>query len=191
MSAPNASKVAVGSAKVTGAIFVAPTTVALPTDGSTALASGYQCLGFTSDEGFTITENSSNQAIRAWEGLTEVRNIRTEYTEQISFTPIECNEDVAKLVWGSDKVTTGTGGGLVIKHHGQTMEPVNVVIETVPFAGAVGRYCAKAQLTERGDLTGNGQDVAGRQLTFNCLADANGVTMTEYLAYTTASGDGE
>lgn len=180
MATPNTDKVTVGSAKVTGAIFVAPTTTALPTDGTTALVEAYKCLGFTSDEGLTITESSSNNSLRAWEGRTEVKNTRTEYTEQISFTPIECNEEVAKATWGNDHVTVGNGGGLTVQHHGGDIDPVHIVIETVPFEGAVARYCAKAQLTERGDATLNGQDPSGRQLTFNCLG-VNGVTMTEYI----------
>ena len=182
MAAPNTSKVAVGSAKVTGAIFVAPTTIALPTDGTTALGTGFTCLGFTSDEGLTITEDSSTTSLRVWEGRAEVRNVRTEYTEQISFTPVECNADVAKLIWGEDSVTVDQSGALTVKHHGRTLEPVHVVIETVPYTGAVARYCAKAQLTERGDVTLNGEDFSGRELTFNCLADASGTTLTEYIA---------
>lgn len=184
MATPNTSKVAVGSAKVTGAIFVAPTSVALPTDGTTALGSGFTCLGFTSDEGLTITEDSSSTSLRVWEGRAEVRNIRTEYTEQISFTPVECNAEVAKLTWGDDKVSVAANtGALTIQHHGGTLEPVHVVIETVPYSGAVARYCAKAQLTERGDMTLNGEDFSGRELTFNCLA-VEGITLTEYVAET-------
>lgn len=185
MAAPSTSHIAVGSALVTGAIFVAPTSTALPTDGTTALGTAYKCLGFTSDDGITISESSSNNALRAWEGRKEVRNIRTEYTEQIKFTPIECNAEVAKVMWGDDMVTVADQtGNLTIKHHGGTLEPVNIVIETVPFEGAVARYCATVQLTERGDMTGNGQDFAGREATFNCIADSNGVTMTEYIAFT-------
>ena len=184
MATPDATKVAVLEGAVTGAIFVAPTTVALPTDGTTALAQDYKCLGFTSDDGITISEDSSNNAQRVWEGRVEVRNTRTEYTEQIAFTPVECNEEVAKLMWGDDAVDVAqTTGNLTIRHHGRTMSPVHLVIEAVPFEGAVVRYTCRAQLTERGEQAGNGQDFAGRECTFNCLA-VNGTTMTEYVVFT-------
>ncbi len=183
MATPDASRIAVGASLVTGAIFVAPTTTPLPDDGTSEL-SGYECLGFTSDDGIVISESSSNNSLRVWEGRTEVRNTRTEYTETISFTPVECNAEVAKLLWGSGHVTVdGETGSLKIEHHGQTMDPIHIVIETVPFEGAVARYCSKAQLTERGDMTGNGQDYSGRQATMNCLA-VDGVTMTEYVVFT-------
>ena len=187
MATPTAANVGVGAAKVTGAIFVAPDGTALPTSASASLANTYKCLGFTSEEGITISEDSSNTAIRAWEGRTEVYNIKTEFTEKISFTPIECNDDVAKLVWGAENVTV-SGTSLTVKHHGATMAPVSVVIEVVPKVGFVERYCCRAQLVERGEAKLDGQSVSGRALTFNCLADANGVTMTEYIAAVTTTG---
>lgn len=179
----DASRVTVGSALATGAVFVAPKGTAHPTDATTALASTYKCIGYTSDEGLSISESSNNDAKRAWEGLTEVYNVKTEYSEQISFTPIECNAEVAKLMWGEDAVIVDNDGNLTIKHHGETMEPVECVIETVPRSGIVNRRVATIQLTERDTQTLNGSDLDGRALTFDCLADANGVTMTEFVAF--------
>lgn len=184
MATMNAAQVTVGSAAATGAIFIAPKGTTLPTDATTALASAFVLLGFTSDAGVQISESSSTEAIRAWEGRTEVYNVRTEYTESVSFTPIQCNADVSKLTWGDDKVIVGSNGDLTIKHHGGTLEPVVVAIETTPREGIVRRYTGTAQLTERGEATLDGTQVDGRQLTFNMLADSNGVTMYEYVAFT-------
>ena len=102
MATMNAAQVTVGAAAATGAIFVAPSGTALPTDATTALANTYVLLGFTSEEGVQISEDSSTESIKAWEGHVTVYNVRTEYTENISFTPIQCNADVAKLTWGRD-----------------------------------------------------------------------------------------
>ncbi|MBQ9147805.1 MAG: hypothetical protein IJX68_08845 [Rikenellaceae bacterium] len=76
-----------------------------------------------------------------------------------------------------------TTGAICAMHHGQTMEPVVAVIETTPREGIVKRYCMTTQLTERGDITMDGTQVDGRQLTFNNIADANGKTMYEYTAF--------
>ena len=183
MATMNAEQVTVGSASATGAIYVAPTTTALPTDAVTTL-SGYTLLGFTSDAGVQISESSSSDSIYAWEGRVEVYRTKTEYTEQVSFTPIQCNADVAKLIWGEDMVQVDSNGNILAKHHGKTMEPVHIVIETTPRAGIVKRFCQKSQLSERGDITMDGTQIDGRQLTFNNLADEYGVTCYEYTAYT-------
>ena len=184
MATMNAAQVTVGAAAATGAIFVAPKGTTLPTDATTDLGNTFVLLGFTSDEGLTISEDSSTTSLRAWEGRTEVYNVRTEYTESVSFTPIQCNADVAALTWGDDKVVTGSNGALTIKHHGGTLEPVVIAIETTPREGIVRRYTGTFQLTERGEVTLDGTQVDGRQLTFNALADSNGVTMYEYVAFT-------
>lgn len=184
MATMNAAEVTVGSAAATGAIFIAPTTVALPTDATTALSSDWTLLGYTSDAGVQISESTSSNAINAWEGRVEVYNVRTEYTESVSFTPIQCNVDVMKLIWGDDAVTVDAAGTILAKHHGKNLEPVHIVIETTPREGIVKRFCQKSQLTERGEVTMDGTQVDGRQLTFNNLADENGVTCYEYTAFT-------
>ena len=188
MATMDATKVTVGAALATGAIYVAPKGTTLPADATTALTSAYELLGFTSDAGVQISESSSNDSIRAWEARTEVYNVRTEYTESVSFMPIQCNADVAKLMWGDDMVEVDNGTGAIhAKHHGKTLEPVVIVIETVPREGIVKRYCMNAQLTERGEQTMDGTQVDGRQLTFNALADAVGVTMHEHTAFTASA----
>ena len=188
MATMNAAEVTVGAAKVTGAIYVAPKNTTLPTDATTALASAFKLLGFTSDAGVSISESSSSTDIRAWEGRMKVFTAHTEYTEQVSFMPIQCNSEVAKLTWGADKVTVdGTSGAIHAKHHGGNLEPVVIAIETVPREGIVRRYTGEFQLTERGEQTMDGTQVDGRQLTFDAIADTNGVTMHEYTAFTSST----
>lgn len=183
MATMDASEVGIGSALVTGAIWVAPKGTTLPTDATTSLSGTWKLLGFTSDAGVTISENRSTNAIKAWEGLTEVYNVVSEYTESISFMPIQINSDVAKLTWGDDNVTA-TSTTIAAKHTSATLEPVCIVIETVPRDNIVKRYTGTFQLISRGDATLDGTQVDGRQLSFNAIADSNGVTMYEYTAIT-------
>lgn len=188
MATMDASQVTVGAAKATGAIWVAPKGTTLPTDASTALGGTWKLLGFTSDAGVQISESSSSDQIRAWEGRSVVYNVQTEYTENVSFMPIQCNADVAKLIWGDEWVVVdGETQAIHAKHHGGTLDPVEIVIETTPRTGIVKRYTGEAQLTERGEQTMDGTQVDGRQLTFAMIADTNGVTMHEYTAFTTGA----
>lgn len=183
MATMNANEVTVGAAAATGAIWVAPKGTTLPTDATTTLTGTWKLLGFTSDAGVQISESSNTAQIRAWEGHSVVYNVRTEYTESISFMPIQCNADVAKLIWGDDAVTSATGL-ITTKHHGGTLEPVCIVIETAPREDIVKRFCGTFQLVERGESSMDGSQVDGRQLTFNAIADDSGYTMYEYTAIT-------
>lgn len=181
MATMDAGQVTVGSALATGAIWVAPEGTTLPTDASTALPSAWNLLGYTSDAGVQIAESSTNNVIRAWEARSEVYNVRTEYTEQVIFTPIQCNADVAKLTWGGGRVEVDSQTGAIhAQHSADTLAPVCIVIETTPRTGIVKRFCGTFQLTERGAQTMDGTQIDGRQLTFNALADDAGVTMHEY-----------
>lgn len=188
MATMDSTQVTVGAARATGAIWVAPKGTVLPTDAVTELGEEFELLGFTSDAGVTISESSSDDTIKAWEARTTVYTVKTEYTESVSFTPIQCNADVAQLIWGPDYVEVDEQTGAIhAKHHGRTMEPVCCVIETVPREGIVKRFCMTTQLTERGEVTMDGTQVDGRQLTFNNVADADGITMHEYTAFTDAA----
>lgn len=182
MATMNAAEVGIGAAKATGAIWVAPAGTALPTDATTALASAYSLLGFTSDAGMSISEQQSSNKIVAWEGRTTVYEVVTEFTEQISFTPIQINADVAKLMWGASNVTSSSGS-ISINHKGGTLAAVPIVVETVPRPNIVRRYAGNFQLTERGQGTHDGTQVDGRQLTFTAVPDSNGVTIHEYIAF--------
>lgn len=185
MAQMDTTQVGVGAAQATGAIWVAPQNTTLPADATTTLPAAWELLGFTSDAGVQISESSSNDAIRAWEGRTEVYNVRTEYTESVAFMPIQCNADVAKLMWGADMVEVDeTTGAIHAKHHGKTLDPVCICIETTPREGIVKRYTGTFQLTERGEQAMDGTQVDGRQLTFNAIGDSEGITMHEHTAFT-------
>ena len=99
--------------------------------------------------------------------------------------PIQCNDDVAKLTWGDDHVSVDSQSGTITaEHHGEQLDSVHIVIETAPRTGIVKRFCGEFQLVERGEQTMDGTQVDARQLTFNAIADSNGVTMYEYTAFT-------
>lgn len=181
---PPLDEVAVGSALVTGAVFVAPTSVPLPTDATTQLDAAYKMLSFTDDAGVTISESSNKKDIRVWEGKSRARTIRSARAETIKFKPVNINQRVAEVTWGKDAVDVDAEtGAMSIGHHGNPVEPVHIVIETVPFAGAVRRRCAKVSVGDLGDETLNGEDSEGRDLTFDCLMMDDGFTLHEYIAY--------
>lgn len=185
MATLNAEHVGVGAGKATGAIFVAPAATALPTDATTALAAAYACVGYTSTDGVTVSESSTSTAIRAWEGLATVYTAQSDYTEQVSFKIIQLDGDGFKLIWGDDAVTVDSQtGAITVAHSGETVEPKSIVIEMVPRKGIVRRLAFKGQPTSRDSETFNGTDVAGRSVTFDCVADDNGVTMHDYIAFT-------
>lgn len=183
MATMDASQVTLGSASVSGAIWVAPQGTTLPTDADTAPGSGFKLLGYTSDAGVQLNESRSTNAINAWEGRTQVYNAVTEYVEQLVFTPIQCNSDALAATWGESNVTTAQDGTIVVQHTGANLDPICIIIDMFPREDIKRRLCGTYQLTERGGATYDGTQIDGRELTFNSIADANGVTTHEYVSF--------
>lgn len=179
----DATNVGVGKPKVTGAAFIAPAKTTLPTDASTQLDAKFKGLGYMSEDGATIAEERDSEDISAWGGDI-VYTSQTSYKETIAFTPIEINPEVMRAMYGKDNVKVEEGK-LSVTHNAAELPELPLVIETVPNSKTVTRYVVpRAKLTEKGDLSLNGSDPMGRELTFTALPDDKGNTMYEYHAIT-------
>lgn len=179
----DATNVGVGKPKVTGAVFIAPEKTTLPTDASTTLDIKFKGLGYMSEDGATIAEERDSEDIPAWGGDI-VYTAQTSYKETIAFTPIEINPEVMRAMYGKDNVKV-EAGKLTVTHNAAELPELPLVIETAPNSKTVTRYVVpRAKLTEKGDLSLNGSDPMGRELTFTALPDENGNTMYEYHAIT-------
>ena len=179
----DATNVGVGKPKVGGAVFIAPAGTSLPTDASSPLDPAFKCIGYISEDGITFTEERDSAEIAAWGGDT-VSSTQTSYKENVSFTPIETNPEVAKMEYGDDNVEV-EAGKMHIKHTAAPLPEKALVCETVPNEKTVTRYVApRATLTETGDLALNDSDPLARECTFAALPGADGVTVHEYHAIT-------
>ncbi len=179
--------VTIGSPRVAGAIFVGTSAkTILPKDADTALGGDFKCIGYLSEDGVSFGEESDSEEKKAWGGVT-VRTSNSGFTEKCTFTPIETNETVARLVYGDENVEVTMDGGkrkMVIAHNGNELPKLPLVIETIAGDGILKRYAApSAQLIERGDITLNGNDMDGRELTFKLYADSKNNTMYEYVTF--------
>ncbi len=179
--------VTIGSPRVAGAIFIGSTAKAvLPKDADTALGSDFKCIGYASEDGVSFGEEKESEGKKAWGGET-VRTTNSSYTEKLTFKPIETSEVVAKMIYGDENVNVTTDGGkrkMSITHNGKELPILPMVIETVAGDGIVKRYvCPAAQLVERGDISLNGNDLDGRELTFKLYADEKGNTMYEHTTF--------
>lgn len=178
----NANLVSVGAPLATGAIFIAPVGTPLPTDASATLNSAFKCLGYASEDGVTIGEESDTNELKAWGGVT-VRVTNSSFKETIAFSPMQIDEDVMKATYGEDNVSfNAQTGKMTVKHGANNVVPVELVIETIPAPDMKRRYVApSAKLTERGETSVNGTDSDGRELTFTCQPDEAGYTVYEYV----------
>jgi hypothetical protein len=103
---------AVDSSKIkiagSGAIWYGPAGTTLPTDSTTALASGFVNIGYMED-GFTLSQDLKTKEVTGWQNLAILRLIPTMLSRSVKFTGIETNKTSVGLAWGGATVTVGTG----------------------------------------------------------------------------------
>ena len=187
MATNNPAAVGVGAPKAGGAVFVAPKGTVVPTDATTELNEAFVCIGYITEDGVTLSEDSDTEELKAWGGDT-VRKVRSSYAENGSFTPMQADADALKLAWGNDAVEVGQDGAIHVKHTAQNPEAKVIAIEMVLADNLIERMVwPSARLTERGEGSYNGSDSSGRELTFSLEPDAEGVTCHEYIAATVSS----
>ena len=170
--ANNTANVTAGKGKVGGYIYWAPKATALPTDASTALATAYKCLGYISDDGVTITTNSTSADIKDWNG-DSVMSTQTEYSAEASFKLIEfLNTDALAAAFGSSNVTTASGKTTVSFGSGD-LDAAVWVFECVFTGGKIGRWVfPNGKLEEIGDIVLKVDEPLGLDLTIKALPDS-------------------
>lgn len=169
--ANSTANVTAGKGKVGGYIYWAPKATALPTDATTALATGYKCLGYISDDGVTITTNSSSTDIKDWNGDT-ILATQTEYSAEASFKLVEfLNEDALKAALGTGNVTTANSKTTVDFGSGD-VDAAIFVFEVVFTGGKVGRWIfPNSTISELGDIVLKVDEPVGLDLTIKALPD--------------------
>ena len=91
-----------------GAVWYAPAGTTLPTDSTTALASGFVNVGYL-DDGFTLEQNLKTKEVLGWQNLDILRLIPTQLSRAVKFQAIETNKTSVQLAWGGATVTVGSG----------------------------------------------------------------------------------
>lgn len=180
--ANTASNVSVGKPKPAGAIYVAPTGTALPTDATTALNEAFAALGYVSEDGLTNSNSPESDRIKAWGGDT-VLSILTGKEDTFAFTLIESlNVDVLKFVYGSTNVSGTLAQGIKIQANSQDVPAVSIVIEMIMTGNVPHRIVIPScKVSEVGDITYVDGDAIGYETTVTATPDSAGNTHYEYI----------
>lgn len=183
--ANDATKVTTGKPKKGGAIYRAALGATLPTNATDTLT-GFDCLGYVSEDGVTNSNSPSSSATKAWGGDI-VLNLQTEKDDTFKFTLIEfMNDDVKKAIYGTSNVETITVGSdshteTKISANSDDQEDASWVIDMVLKGGKLYRIVIpNAKITAIGEIVYNDSTAAGYELTISCVPDLTGNTHYEY-----------
>ena len=180
-----------GKPKVTGAIYTALASAnpTIPTDATTDL-SGYECVGYISEDGVKRAKEISAETIKAWGGDT-VLVTRTENGTTLTFKMIEyLNATVQKVVYGTDNVSGSLATGMIVKDVESYKGEERVwVIEQIMTGNVKSRTVVpKADITSVGEIAYKDAEAVGFEITVNAKPDSTGTAVYDYLKETASAG---
>lgn len=186
----SAANVTAGKPAVAGSIYTALTS-ANPTVPTTADATltGFDLLGYISEDGVTRAQEISSESIKVWGGDT-VLYTRTGKETTFTFKMLEyLSEIVQKVVYGTDNVSGSLATGMSISDKASFAGEDRVwVIEMIMTGNVKNRIVIPhGIITSIGEIKYADAEAAGYEITIGATPDSTGVTVYEYFK-TIASG---
>lgn len=154
---------------LTGAISVAPTGTAAPTDASTALPAAWKDLGYVTEDGVTETRDRSTDTLRAWQNADLLREVVTEADLTFQFTLAETKAETVALYYGS---TVDTATGAVVIVPAATGGRQSFVIDVVDGTQLIRAYIPEGEITEVGDQVLSHGEIVGYDVTIKAYPSA-------------------
>lgn len=190
--------ISTGKPLATGAIFFGPAnaegTATLPADATTALPTGYKCVGHIAQNSVSTSNNLNTTSHLVWGG-TEVLNTVDSFSKNFNFSCVETNETVMASVWGSANVKGDRETGMTVDYGPEGFDEVHVwVIMVVHQNGAVERIVIpKGKISGLDNTNYQDSDLVSYPLTIAALsggfADKPTVTARSYISKPDALND--
>lgn len=165
--ATSAANVRVG---VTGGAYHAPTSTALPTNATDALAAGFVEVGYIGEDGISQSIEANTQDIRAWQNGDVVRKVQTSHDLTYTFTMIETNQESLRVYYADDDASFTT---TEVKADAPGLE--SWVLELADGTKGVRIVLPSAQVTERGEVVWKNDEAVAYEITLTAYADSSGV----------------
>jgi hypothetical protein len=85
---------------VTGHLWAAPVGTAMPSDTTTPVATPWVNLGYTTEDGLSMTVDMNKEDFRVWQSNQPCRSVITEQTYTSTFTLVQRNPATLALAFG-------------------------------------------------------------------------------------------
>lgn len=93
-------------------LYLAPPGTTAPADTSSAWPSPWQILGYISDDGPTIGQNTNKQDITPWQSISPIRSVITGREVTLKFILWQLNAQTLSLYFDTDPATPAVDGSL-------------------------------------------------------------------------------
>jgi len=97
---------------LTGHLWTAPVGTAMPTDVTTPMPTPWVDLGYTTEDGLSMSVDTNREDFNVWQSNSPCRSVVTSQTYTSTFTLVQRNAETLKLAFGGGEVTS-SGVGVV------------------------------------------------------------------------------
>lgn len=170
---------------VTGTVKMAATGTALPTTIPASLNSGFNDVGYISEDGVVTATSTDVTDIKAWQNGETVRKIQTSHDFTVQFAMIETNERSLELYYGAYSHNFGADGSVQVRAS-QGYRGC-FVIDVVDDEDLIRIVLPDAQVTEREDVSYVNGEAISYGVTLTCYPDVSGVKAYIYFDTNAAS----
>lgn len=157
---------------VTGAVMVGPTTAPAPTDADTP-PTGFDDLGYISEDGVTETRERSTDQLRAWQNADVLREVVTEASISYTFRMVETKAETVGLYYGADVDPLNGSIAIVPARTGGRKSFIIDVIDGNEFIRV---YIPSGEVTEVGDQVYASGEAIGYEVTITAYPDSRILT---------------
>ena len=185
MANNTATNVSTGKPNIAGAVFVGTIgSVTIPTDATTPLGEGYDCLGYVSEDGLENANEMTVAAIKAWGGAIVYRSL-TELNDEFSLALIESeNPHVLKNVYGDANVVVDEDENTISVDVKAEDPQEKVWIFELALRGQRKKRLVipDGAVTSREPIVYNDEDAIAYGITVSAYPDSLGSSHKEYIA---------
>lgn len=155
---------------VTGEVLVGLTSATAPT-GTGGTTTGFNGLGYVSEDGVTETRDRSSDDIKAWQNAATVRTVVTDANLTYSFTLIETKKETVELYYGATVTEAASDGSFVIVPS-NTGGRKSFILDVVDGSELIRTYIPQGEVTEVGDRVYASGEPIGYEVTITAYTDS-------------------
>jgi hypothetical protein len=182
MTAPvtlDPSEVVIGTANDVG-LWIAPEGTAIP-DIADVPADPWKPLGYASDDGPTIAQDTTSEQITPWQSLVPIRTVITERNVTVQFVLWQLNEETLALYFDTDP-PTATGGLIDLEvESGSGGHIYAVLVDAKDGANQFRIGFTRANLDSAGDMQLQKGAAVPLDVTLAALDDAGTLARVQFL----------
>lgn len=157
-----------------GEVYVAPVGTAMPTDLATALNVAFIGLGYTTEDGVTLTPSQDVNNIPAWQSLYPVDRRVTSRDLNVNFSLLQVNKESWKLTFGGGTWSTVTGVHKFVPPAPETIDFRAVVVELIDGTNKTRVLIPKVMVSDPGAIQVRRSDPAAIDITLGLVTTGSG-----------------